>query len=287
MRCTLCNDTGWKLVEANGRSAVTRCDCWRESLTEKLLAESRIPRRYHHCNLDGFHTYGNPSLEEALTRARSFVQQFPVVRKGLFLLGLPGVGKTHLAADILKRVIREKGGHGIFYDTRDLLRLIRETYDPVARTAERDVLRPVMEAQLLVLDDLGAERTTEWVEETLNLIVNTRYSERRLTLFTSNYYDSDDVTDPDSLQVRVGFRMYSRLHEMCEFIRIDGADFRKAPVNVGDEELQAMWRQRSGQRTSSSASRPGKLPVRSAHQARARVSSEPIDLKWGGGKAGT
>jgi DNA replication protein DnaC len=285
MRCPLCNDSGWKLVETAGSSAVTRCDCWRETLTEKLLTEARIPRRYQHCDFDTFLTYGNPSLEEALNRARGFVQQFPVVRKGLFFLGLPGVGKTHLAADILKRVVREKRGHGLFYDTRDLLRLIRETYDPIARTAERDVLRPVMEAELLVLDDLGAERTTEWVEETLNLIVNTRYSERRLTIFTSNYYDSEDVTDPDALQVRVGFRMYSRLHEMCDFIRLDGADFRKAPANVGEDELQDLWKARQGQMPSARGG--AKLPARSSHQARVRAPRGSIDLKWGGGKAGT
>ena len=77
----------------------------------------------------------------------------------------------------------------MFYDTRDLLRVIRSTYDPSIRTTELEVLRPVMTADLLVLDDLGAEKTSEWVEETMNLIVNTRYNERRLTIFTSNYED--------------------------------------------------------------------------------------------------
>ena len=85
----------------------------------------------------------------------------------------------------------------IFYDTRDLLRVIRSTYDPVVRTTEIEVLRPVMTADLLVLDDLGAEKTTEWVEETLNLIVNTRYNERRVTIFTSNYPDIPDETDTE------------------------------------------------------------------------------------------
>ena len=72
---------------------------------------------------------------------------------------------------------------------RDLLRVIRSTYNPVVRTAEMDILRPVMDAELLVLDDLGAEKPSEWVEETMNLIVNTRYNERRPTIFTTNYED--------------------------------------------------------------------------------------------------
>jgi hypothetical protein len=139
-----------------------------------------------------------------------------------------------------------------------------------------------MEAELLVLDDLGAEKTSEWVDETLNLIVNTRYAERRLTLFTSNYDISDDPTDPDSLQVRVGFRMYSRLHEMCEFLHLDGADYRELPLNGGVDDLQALWKLRSRPPASR---RP--LPSRSSSQARARLSPDAIDLKWRGGKAGT
>ena len=95
--------------------------------------------------------------------------EFPVVEQGLFLDGPPGIGKTHLAVAVLKQVIRTTGARGIFYDTRDLLRVIRSTYNPVTKTAEMDMLRPVMKADLLVLDDLGAEKTSEWVEETMNL----------------------------------------------------------------------------------------------------------------------
>ena len=96
-----------------------------------------------------------------------------------------------------------------------------------------DVLGPVMRADMLVLDDLGAEKTSEWVEETLNLIVNTRYSEKRTTIFTTNYDDNPDSTDPDSLLFRIGVRMRSRLHEMCEFLYLDGADYRELPPNGG------------------------------------------------------
>ena len=86
------------------------------------------------------------------------------------------------------------------------------------------MLRPVMEADLLVLDDLGAEKTSEWVEETLNLIVNTRYNERRATIFTSNYPDLPPDSSPAvvTLHDRIGFRMRSRLHEMCDFLDLEG-----------------------------------------------------------------
>ena len=283
--CPHCHDSGWKLLDVDGRTTVIRCDCFRDTLTERLTSDARIPRRYTHCDLDRFVTYGNESLDQALQQARSLVDRFPVVSKGLFLLGPPGVGKTHLAVAVLRLVIEQKGARGVFYDTRELLRVIRSTYAPdsASRVSESDVLRPVVEADVLVLDDLGAEKPSEWVDETLNYVVNGRYSERRLTIFTSNYDITDDLTDPDSLPVRVGLRMYSRLHEMCEFRHLDGADYRELPVNGGVDDLKALWKMRRRSPAASSRS----VPSRSTRQLRARLPDGVADLKWSGGKAGT
>ena len=162
----------------------------------------------------------------------------------------------------------------MFYDTRDLLRIIRSTYDSSIRTTELEILRPVMTADLLVLDDLGAEKTSEWVEETMNLIVNTRYNERRLTMFTSNYADIPDDTDPNALLFRIGHRMRSRLHEMCEFIVMDGADYRELPTNGGVDDLLAMWKMRK--------KGPLPSPGRGGRQARAQLRDGKGDLKWSG-----
>jgi len=281
MPCEFCDDTGWKPVEKDGVRRVVRCDCKRAEAGQMRLASANIPRRYQHCTIANFTAY-NESLKKAAAMAGRLADEFPAAGRGLFFEGMPGVGKTHLAVAMLKQVIERTGARGLFYDTRDLLRLIRSTYDASTRTTELEILRPVMTADLLVLDDLGAEKTSEWVEETMNLIVNTRYNERRLTIFTSNYKDIPDDTDPNALLFRIGHRMRSRLHEMCDFEVLDGADYRELPTNGGSEDLVMMWKMRS------KASLPS--PGRSGRPARAQLR-EPGregqgELKWSGGKAG-
>ncbi len=279
MSCPACDGTGWKATERDGVRRVERCECWREQVTARLFSDARIPRRYRHCDFSNFRDY-NESLARAKARALKLADAFPVVERGLFLEGNPGVGKTHLAVAVLRHVVASTSARALFYDTRDLLRVIRSTYDPVVRTTEIEVLRPVMEADLLVLDDLGAEKTSEWVEETLNLIVNTRYNERRITVFTSNHPDIPDETDPNSLSCRVGIRMRSRLEEMCDFLDLRGADFRFAPANPTDKELLDLADMGKGK-----GSR-GVGAVRPA-PARAQLRDNQADLKWPGGRAGT
>lgn len=280
MSCPLCHDTRWKSIDRDGVEVVVRCDCWREELSTRLLKEARIPSRFARSELGTFEP-DTDSQREALRRARAFVDQFPVVDKGLLFHGPYGVGKTHLAVAILKAVIRKCGAHGYFFETSDLLRQIRNTYNNAVDETEMGVLMPALSAELLVLDDLGTEKTSEWVQETLGLVVNTRYNARRPTILTSNLRDPLDNTDPNSFTFQIGARTRSRLREMCDWIEIQGADIRDvdrhtAAARLGEWPAAPDNIKKSG------------LPDKTRGRARASLRERaPVDLKWSGGKAGS
>jgi DNA replication protein DnaC len=221
--CPDCGGTGWALIEGN---AVRPCRCKTDARFETLLAAARIPKRFEHC---GFHNF-EPiciSVGRALNNTRKFVEEYPLVDVGLLYLGRCGVGKTHLAVSALRELIK-KGIGGLFYDFRDLLKEIQDSYNPKTSTSELSILAPVFEAEVLVLDELGASKPTAWVQETITHIINKRYNDKKVTLFTSNYLDIPIGSSYDeSLSDRVGVRLRSRLHEMCRLVGMEGDDYRE------------------------------------------------------------
>jgi len=277
--CSTCDDTGWKPVEVGGVRRVVRCECWRGEQTRRLFDQARIPPRYRRCDFDNFQVYPNEKLVNAVAAVRRFAESFPGGVKGLCLIGPHGIGKTHLAVAALRSAL-SRGCEGIFYEVTELLRLIRSTYNPLIKTAEMQILQPLLSVPLLVLDDVGKDKPTEWVEETLTYIVNSRYNDRLVTVFTSNYADDPDLDALDSLRVHVGSRMYSRMHEMCEFINWGGADYRLLPTNGSAEDLLAQWKVMGEQRS--------RLPSRAKGTLRAQLKNDGrAELGWTGGKAGS
>ena len=293
MACAICDDTGWKAIEVNGVSRVVRCDCWREKAVRQQLSVAGIPQKYRRCTFDNFQTHYD-SLRAAAQRARRFVNEFPVFpgsRHSLIFVGSFGVGKTHLAVATLKEVIA-KGGRGYFFEVADLLKRVRDTYFGRGDDSELGVLDPVLHADLLVLDDLGEEKSSEWVQETLAHLVNVRYSENRATLFTTNLNDSPDSTDPRSLILKVGGRTRSRLKEMCDWIHMDAIDTREVGPEPSPEEIAAWQEQSPVSPKNVERAKKGDFPSHSGGKLRAKMKprfgeGKSADLKWPGGRAGS
>jgi DNA replication protein DnaC len=164
-------------------------------------------------------------------------------KTGLLLVGPSGVGKTHLAVAAMRELIG-KGAHCLFCDYRELLKQIQNSYNPSVQVTELEVLQPVFESEVIVLDDLGAVKPSEWVWDTVSLILNSRYNDNRTTIITANFVDgparnaamtgAQAAGRMETLGDRIGERMRSRLFEMCRLVQVNGDDyrqnFRRAPI---------------------------------------------------------
>ncbi len=246
------------------------CDCGEGQRAIRQLERARIPRRYEHCDFDNFDTglyesepeanahadaqakardtTWNRSLEQAKLMVEAFARDYPSGSEaGLLLMGSCGVGKTHLGVAALKE-LAERGHQCLFYDYRELLKEIQASYNPENGATEMGVLEPVLSAEILLLDDLGASKPSPWTLDTVGHILNTRYNEKRVTLITTNFLDaSPSAGEParlpsgerisaareDTLAERIGQRIRSRLYEMCRTVEVVAPDYRREVRQAG------------------------------------------------------
>jgi DNA replication protein DnaC len=223
--CEKCAHTGWILDRKT--NVAKRCICAKDNISSTMMIRAEIPRRYSNCTLDNYDVMENKSFAAALKASKDFVKRYPKVKKGILFMGSSGVGKTHLAVAMLKSLIQDKGIDCLFIDFQELLRNLQNSYQPDSELSELRIFEPILNAEILLLDDLGSKAATEWMRDTLAYLVNYRYNNQKISLFTTNFLDEDIAKTDFLLSDRIGVRIRSRLFEMCERIFIDGDDFRK------------------------------------------------------------
>jgi DNA replication protein DnaC len=264
--CPECGGRGWVVVADGGAGTARACSCRERDVVPRLVTAAGIPARYQNCKISTFQTSGGAPRERAqLMNARAaaeryveeFVQENGAFRQsGLLFVGPPGTGKTHLAAGVLRALVERYRVRGLFVEFTSLIHQIQSTFDPASPESKRQVLDPLADAELLVLDELGAQQPTPWVRDILYLIINTRYTRRLPTLFTTNYRlepasptaapkgiakraaSLDRGRDPENggpvfdetvlLSTRLPAMLVSRLHEMAQPVVLDSVeDFRR------------------------------------------------------------
>lgn len=215
MRCPYdqCDGSGWVVDERTREAA--ECRCMPEQRARRTAGQlrARIPREYRDASFE--HSNITTMPRDAVRHVRSYVETLPerlAEGDGLWISGGVGAGKTWLAMLVARYAIEQ--GHGVaVYSVPRLLSEIRRTYDGEG-VSTLELLDQLTSVSLLVLDDVGTERSNPWVLEQLYTIINERWQEQRSIVLTTNL-------DHAEMQEQIGERTVSRLEGMCQAILVD------------------------------------------------------------------
>lgn len=216
----MCRCAEEKAAEEDRRARAVQEARWQAEKLERLFEQSNLGPRFRACTFDAWRD--RPGAAGAFRSARQYAESFEARQedgRGLILFGDAGNGKSHLAAAIVNELVG-RGVPCVFQTVPALLRRVRATFARDAEATEEEVLAALVEAPLLVLDDAGAEKHTEWGESTLYYLVDERYRRQLPIVVTTNLNLS-------GLEDSIGFRAVDRLIEVSDVVEITATSYRK------------------------------------------------------------
>lgn len=248
--CRLCDNVGFVFErDSFGREFATRCECGEIKRKIDLFNAAKIPSRFYDATFDNFIATSDSTQKGALAQARFLLKNYRKESwRGLLFMGGVGVGKTRLVCTMVRHYTLTHGIPCLFKDFSALLSEIKAGYDQ--GLSESHVLDRINSVDILVVDELGKGRGSDWEINILDTIISNRYNMRKTTIFTTNYTDSKHTTyrekttarsategvqefvKLETLEQRVLPRIYSRLREMCDFVEIKGGDFRQPSSEI-------------------------------------------------------
>jgi DNA replication protein DnaC len=245
--CPACRGRGGLVVpDEHGYEVFNSCACTGARRRIELFNAARIGRRYRDATLESYRP-GNARQARAKQMAEDFTLMYPAVKRGLTFVGPVGTGKTHLVLGMFRKLTLEKGVPCLFVDYSHLVKDLRRSYE--TGEGETGHVVPLFAVEVLLIDELGRGQRTEWELTVLDDLISRRYNAGKITLCTTNFSIGGDrgaavrkvlnaahearkarsatAHATQSLQDRMDERIFSRLSEMCEFVEVDGEDYRR------------------------------------------------------------